>query len=48
MTKQGYPIVVFQRNDYMVKLAESSRFTLIRKFRNFITKMDIIRKEFLK
>lgn len=46
-TKQGYPAVVFKKDDFMVKLVERCKYTLIGKFTNTMPKMEVIRKEFI-
>lgn len=46
ITKQGYPIVVFKRNDFLVRLAEKHKFTLTGKFIYTMPKMEVISNEF--
>ncbi|XP_055826291.1 uncharacterized protein LOC129894642 [Solanum dulcamara] len=41
VTKQGCPAIMFKREDYMVKMAESCKYTLIGKFYSPIPKMEV-------
>lgn len=45
--KQGMPAMIFDKDDYMVKLAASCRYTLIGKFTNTMPKLEVIRKSFI-
>ncbi|XP_055835237.1 uncharacterized protein LOC129903717 [Solanum dulcamara] len=47
VTKQGCPAIMFKREDYMVKMAESCKYTLIGKFYSPMPKMEVIRKKFI-
>ncbi|XP_055814165.1 uncharacterized protein LOC129883554 [Solanum dulcamara] len=40
VTKQGCPAIMFKREDYMVKMAESCKYTLIGKFYSPMPKME--------
>ncbi|TMW88171.1 hypothetical protein EJD97_018954, partial [Solanum chilense] len=43
-TRQGYPAVLLDENDYYVKLAECCKYTLVGKFTNTMPKMELVRK----
>ena len=45
-TRQGYPAVLLDENDYYVKLAECCKYTLVGKFTNTMPKIELIRKSF--
>ncbi|KAG5631414.1 hypothetical protein H5410_003131, partial [Solanum commersonii] len=45
-TRQGFPAVLLEKEDYNIKLAESCKHTLMGKFTNTMPKMEIIRKSF--
>lgn len=47
MTKQGHPTVIFKTEEFMGKLADTCRFTLVGKFTNTMPRMKIIRKSFI-
>lgn len=47
ITKQGLPAVIFKKEDFMVKLAENCKYTLIGKFSNTMPKIELIRKNFI-
>lgn len=42
-TKQGLPTVIFNKEDFMVKLAARRKFTLVGKFSNTMPKVEMIR-----
>lgn len=44
---QGMRAVIFNKDDYMVKLAASCRYTLIGKFTNTMPKLEVIRTSFI-
>lgn len=46
-TKQGMPTVIFDKVDFMVKVAASYKYTLIGKFTNTMPKLELIRKSFI-
>lgn len=46
-TKQGLPIVIFKKEDFMVKLAARCKFTSVGKFSNTMPKLELIRKNFI-
>lgn len=46
-TKQGHPTVIFKKEDFMGKLADRCRFTLVGKFTNNMTRMEVIRRSFI-
>ncbi|XP_069146549.1 uncharacterized protein [Solanum lycopersicum] len=46
-TKQGFPAVLIDENDYYVKLAEICKYTLIGKFTNTMPRMEQVRKSFI-
>ncbi|KAK4341214.1 hypothetical protein RND71_039715 [Anisodus tanguticus] len=46
-TKQGCSDVLLKRHDYMVKMVESCKYTLIGKFYSPMPKMEVIRKSFI-
>lgn len=46
-TKQGLHAVIFNKDDFMVKLADSGKFVLIGKFSGTMPKVELIRKDFI-
>ncbi|XP_055801305.1 uncharacterized protein LOC129870518 [Solanum dulcamara] len=46
-TKQGLPAVIFNKEDFMVKLAARCKFTLVGKFSNTMPKIELIRRSFI-
>lgn len=46
-TKQGLPAVIFNRDDFMIKLGARCRFTLVGKFSNTMPKVELIRRSFI-
>ncbi|KAH0729944.1 hypothetical protein KY289_001132 [Solanum tuberosum] len=46
-TKQGLPAVIFEIDDFLVKLAERWKYTLVGKFSNTMPKVELIRKNFI-
>lgn len=46
-TKQGLPVVIFKKDDYMVTLAARCRYTLVGKFSNTMPKIELIRRNFI-
>ncbi|KAG5585827.1 hypothetical protein H5410_046261 [Solanum commersonii] len=46
-TKQGLQAVMYDRNEYMVNMVDSCKYTLIGKFYGPIPKMEAIRKKFV-
>lgn len=47
-TKQGLPAVIFDMDDFMVKLVVDCKYTLVGKFTNTMPKIELIRKSFIK
>lgn len=47
MIKQGLPAIVFNKEDFMVKLVDSNKFTLFGKFSSTMPKVYQIRKNFI-
>lgn len=45
--KQGVPAVIFKKEDFVVKLAERCKYSLVRKFSNTMPKVELIRKNFI-
>lgn len=43
-TRQGLPAVIFRKEDFMVKLGNSCKYTLIGKFSSTMHKVELIRK----
>lgn len=41
ITKQGLPVVIFNKEDFMVKLAESCKYALIGKFGTTMPKVEL-------
>ncbi|XP_055814225.1 uncharacterized protein LOC129883626 [Solanum dulcamara] len=41
VTKQGCPAIMFKREDYMIKMAESCKYTLVGKFYSPMPKMEV-------
>ncbi|TMX04040.1 hypothetical protein EJD97_011818, partial [Solanum chilense] len=41
-TRQGYPAVLLDENDYYVKLAECNKYTFVGKFTNTMPKMELV------
>uniref|UniRef100_M1DMP2 DUF4283 domain-containing protein n=1 Tax=Solanum tuberosum TaxID=4113 RepID=M1DMP2_SOLTU len=46
-TKQEFPTVIFDKDDFMIKLAAKCKFTLIGKFTNTMSKVELIRRKFI-
>ncbi|KAH0776722.1 hypothetical protein KY290_008133 [Solanum tuberosum] len=46
-SKQGLPAIIYDRDDYMTKLAADCKYTLIGKFSSTMPKMELIRKSFI-
>ena len=46
-TKQGFPTVILEEDDYYVKLAADCKYTLVGKSKNTIPKMKLVRKSFI-
>ncbi|OIT18879.1 hypothetical protein A4A49_43243 [Nicotiana attenuata] len=46
-TKLGQPAVIFKREDYMVRVEDRCKFTVIGKFSNSMPKMEVIRRSFI-
>ncbi|XP_069146548.1 uncharacterized protein [Solanum lycopersicum] len=46
-TRQGFPAVLIDENDYYVKLAEICKYTLVGKFTNTMPRMELVRKSFI-
>ncbi|KAK6780110.1 hypothetical protein RDI58_022294 [Solanum bulbocastanum] len=46
-TRQGYPSITFHEEDFMQKMPDRCKFTLVGKFTNAMPKMEIIRKSFI-
>lgn len=45
-TKQGMPAVIFDKDDFMVKLAATCKYTLVGEFTNNMPKLEVLRKSF--
>ena len=46
-TRQGFPAVLIDENDYYVRLAEISKYNLVGKFTNTMPRMEQVRKSFI-
>lgn len=44
---QGHPAVIFKNEEYIGKLASRCKYTLIGKFSNTMTRMEVIRRSFI-
>ena len=44
-TRQGFPTVLLEKDDYYVKLVAVCKYTLMGKFTNTIPKMELVRKK---
>ncbi|OIS96896.1 hypothetical protein A4A49_01939 [Nicotiana attenuata] len=46
-TKEGQSVVVFKKEDYMVRFANRCKFTCVGKFSNIMPRMEVIKKSFI-
>ena len=46
-TRQGFPTILLEEDDYYVKLVAVCKYTLVGKFKNTIPKMKLVRKSFI-